>query len=66
MRENLMSGIDEGVLDKPRGEACILLYLIIVTNWDKAIRNRYAMNSLLIEFAKTECEAREDSLSKPC
>jgi hypothetical protein len=26
MRENLMSGIDEGKLDKPGGEACILLY----------------------------------------
>ena len=25
-----MSGIDEGVLDKQRGEACILLYLGVV------------------------------------
>jgi hypothetical protein len=29
MRENLMSGIDEGRLDKPMGEACLLLYSTI-------------------------------------
>ncbi len=36
------------------------------TNWEKATRNRNAMNALLTEFTKTECAVREDSLSKPC